>query len=52
MLRLVFSTAPEGVDVADYDDWYEEHIRDVVSVPGFLRAAIYRAPEARSAPTL
>jgi hypothetical protein len=38
MLRLVFSTAPEGVDVADYDDWYEQHIRDVVSVPGFLRA--------------
>jgi hypothetical protein len=38
MLKLVFSTAPEGVDVAVYDDWYEQHIRDVVSVPGFLRA--------------
>jgi hypothetical protein len=38
MLRLVFSTAPEGVEVADYDAWYEEHIRDVVAVPGFLRA--------------
>ncbi len=37
-LRLVFSTAPEGIDVADYDAWYEEHIRDVVAVPGFLRA--------------
>jgi hypothetical protein len=38
MLRLVFSSAPDGLDVADYDAWYEEHIRDVVSVPGFLRA--------------
>lgn len=38
MLRLVFSTAPDGVTEADYDAWYEEHIRDVVAVPGFLRA--------------
>jgi hypothetical protein len=38
MLRLVFSTAPAGVDVADYDGWYEQHIRHVVAVPGFLRA--------------
>lgn len=41
-LRLVFSTPPDGVEDAEYHAWYEEHVRDVLLVPGYLAARRFR----------
>ena len=41
-LRLVFSTPPDGVEDSQYHAWYEEHVRDVVLVPGFFAARRFR----------
>ncbi|WP_432828634.1 hypothetical protein [Dactylosporangium sp. CA-092794] len=51
ILRLVFSTPPDGVEDASYHAWYEEHVRDVLLVPGFVGARRYRVnPSPHSRP--
>ncbi|BCB76598.1 hypothetical protein GCM10022251_22240 [Phytohabitans flavus] len=41
-LRLVFSTPPDGVEDAEYHAWYEEHVHDVLLVPGYRAARRFR----------
>ena len=41
-LHLVFSTPGEGVSDAEFDAWYEEHLDEILSMPGFHSAQRYR----------
>lgn len=35
---LVFSTPPEGMSLEQFGDWYEQHVRDILTVDGFVAA--------------
>jgi len=35
---LVFSSPPAGIDAAEYGDWYEGHVHDILGVEGFAAA--------------
>jgi hypothetical protein len=35
---LVFSKPPEGMSLADFGEWYEQHVRDILTVEGFVAA--------------
>ena len=46
-LHLVFSTPPEGIGDEEFNAWYDAHLHEILSVPGFrsarrfaLRAAV------------
>jgi hypothetical protein len=41
-LHLVFSTPGEGVSDDEFDRWYEEHLDEILSMPGFHSAQRYR----------
>jgi hypothetical protein len=41
-LHLVFSKAPEGISVEDYNRWYDSHLGEILDVPGFVAARRYR----------
>jgi hypothetical protein len=35
---LVFSKPPEGMSLAEFGEWYEQHVRDILAVEGFVAA--------------
>jgi hypothetical protein len=40
-LQIVFSTPGDGVSDAEFDAWYEEHLDEILSIPGFHSAQRY-----------
>jgi len=41
-INLVFSSPPEGVSDEDFNAWYDEHLHELLTVPGFVAAQRYR----------
>jgi hypothetical protein len=41
-LHLVFSHPGEGVSDAEFDAWYDAHLDEILSMPGFHSAQRYR----------
>jgi hypothetical protein len=41
-ISLVFSEPPEGVSDDEYNDWYDAHLEEILSVPGFVAAQRFR----------
>lgn len=41
-LHIVFSHPGEGVSDEEFDRWYEEHIDEILEMPGFHAAQRYR----------
>jgi hypothetical protein len=37
-VHLVFSRAPEGVTEDEFNAWYDEHLKEILAVPGFRSA--------------
>jgi hypothetical protein len=45
---LVLSEPPAGLPPEEYERWYEEHVREVLDVPGFVGAERYALRFVRS----
>ncbi|MFN8221614.1 MAG: DUF4286 family protein [Gaiellales bacterium] len=41
-LHLVFSRMPDEVDEAEFNTWYDAHLPEILSIPGFVSAQRYR----------
>jgi hypothetical protein len=41
-LQIVFSRFPESVTEDDFNDWYDAHLPEILSIPGFVSAQRYR----------
>ena len=41
-VHLVFSDPPADVSAADYDTWYDEHVREILAVDGWVSVTRYR----------
>lgn len=41
-LQLVFSDPGDNVTDEQFDGWYEEHLEEILSIPGFKSAQRYR----------
>lgn len=41
-LHIVFSAPPEHVTDDDYNAWYDAHVKEILSVPGWVAATRYR----------
>jgi len=41
-INLVFSEPPEGVSEEEFNKWYDEHLDEILSVPGFVAAQRFR----------
>jgi hypothetical protein len=41
-LQLVFGTPGPGVSDQEFDAWYDEHLDEILSIPGFHAAQRYR----------
>jgi hypothetical protein len=41
-LQIVFSRFPDGVSEDDFNEWYEAHLPEILSIPGFVSAQRYR----------
>ena len=41
-LQLVFSHVPEGVTDEEFNTWYDAHLPEILSIPGFVSAQRYR----------
>jgi hypothetical protein len=41
-LQIVFSRFPEGVSEDDFNEWYDAHLPEILSIPGFVSAQRYR----------
>jgi hypothetical protein len=41
-LQIVFSYLPEGVTDAEFCEWYDAHLPEILSIPGFTSAQRYR----------
>jgi hypothetical protein len=41
-LQIVFSRMPDHVDEAEFNDWYDAHLPEILSIPGFVSAQRYR----------
>jgi hypothetical protein len=46
-LYLVFSKPPDGVSAAEYDRWYDLHVRENIVSPGFVSARRFEVTPAR-----
>ena len=45
-VHLVFSDPPAGVTEADFNEWYDAHVQEILAVEGWVAATRYRiAPE-------
>lgn len=45
-VHLVFSDPPAHVSETDYDEWYDEHVTEILAVEGWVAATRYRiSPE-------
>ena len=41
-LQIVFSYLPEGVTDEEFCEWYDAHLPEILSIPGFSSAQRYR----------
>jgi len=41
-IHLVFSDPPDGVSETEYNDWYDAHVQEILSVEGWHSATRYR----------
>ena len=41
-LQLVFSRMPDHVDEAEFNEWYDAHLDEILSIPGFVSAQRFR----------
>lgn len=41
-VHLVFSEPPPGVSDDEYNAWYDEHVKEILSVEGWVSATRYR----------
>jgi hypothetical protein len=41
-LQIVFSHFPEGVGDDEFNEWYDAHLPEILSIPGFVSAQRYR----------
>ncbi len=41
-LQIVFSYLPEGVTDEEFCEWYDAHLPEILSIPGFVSARRYR----------
>ncbi len=41
-LQIVFSHLPEGVTDEEFSEWYDAHLPEILSIPGFVSAQRYR----------
>lgn len=41
-INLVFSEPPDGVTEEEFNAWYDAHLHEILSVPGFVAAQRYR----------
>jgi hypothetical protein len=41
-LQIVFSRFPDSVDEQDFNEWYDAHLPEILSIPGFVSAQRYR----------
>ena len=41
-LQIVFSHVPEGVTDEEFNTWYDAHLPEILSIPGFVSARRYR----------
>jgi hypothetical protein len=41
-LQIVFSRVPDDVDDAEFNAWYDAHLNEILSIPGFMSAQRFR----------
>jgi hypothetical protein len=41
-LQIVFSRVPDHVDEAEFNAWYDAHLDEILSIPGFVSAQRFR----------
>jgi hypothetical protein len=41
-IHLVFSDPPDGVSEAEFNEWYDAHVKEILSVDGWRSATRYR----------
>jgi hypothetical protein len=41
-LQIVFSYVPDGVTDEQFGEWYDAHLPEILSIPGFVSAQRYR----------
>jgi hypothetical protein len=41
-VHLVFSDPPRGVAASEYDRWYDEHVREILAVDGWVSVTRFR----------
>ena len=41
-LQIVFSHVPDGVTDEEFNAWYDAHLPEILSIPGFVSAQRYR----------
>jgi hypothetical protein len=41
-LQIVFSYVPDGVTDEEFGEWYDAHLPEILSIPGFVSAQRYR----------
>lgn len=41
-LQLVFSHLPDSVTDEEFNEWYDAHLPEILSIPGFVSARRYR----------
>jgi hypothetical protein len=41
-IHLVFSDPPEGVSEADFNEWYDAHVKEILAVDGWRSATRYK----------
>ena len=44
-IHLVFSNPPSGVSDEDFRAWYEGHLPEILSIPGFASAQLFELEE-------
>ena len=45
-LHIVFSRFPDSVSEQEFNEWYEAHLGEILSIPGFVSAQRFRLEEA------
>jgi hypothetical protein len=41
-LQIVFSRMPDHVDEGEFNHWYDAHLDEILSIPGFVSAQRFR----------
>ena len=41
-LQIVFSYVPDGVTDEEFSEWYDAHLPEILSIPGFVSAQRFR----------